>query len=344
MSRRASGEKVGEAVDFPVSRHLKTHAYSLPASLPWWERPLAVAAMLASMIFLVWRREVLYLFMPGKLPVIAGLIAILFRKKYGVYVRGESEDFPGYRLVVKHAAFAIVTGSTLTERVKTLCPNAQEAVPMCSVFEHTEPRKSGGKAAAPRGVFIGRGNYEKGLMELLEGLTALHNENIDFSFRFIGACMPEIVEAYQNSPIRDRVKFSGHLDSPEEMARELAEADFFCFPSYTEGFPRAIYDALYYSLPVLTTLVGSIGGVMKDGVNCLAFPPRDAAALTNALRKIVTDEELRQKMSLASAETFKFLAGKFYGNSHARQVCGQVCRLKKRNRANGSSKECKSEV
>ena len=91
------------------------------------------------------------------------------------------------------------------------------------------------------------------------------------------------------------VKFEGWVSGVNKVEL-LNNADVFILPSYTEGLPISILEAMSYRLPVISTPVGGIPEVIKDGVNGLLFTPGDKYALYNAIIKLSTDKGLREDM------------------------------------------------
>ena len=80
------------------------------------------------------------------------------------------------------------------------------------------------------------------------------------------------------------------------MHEILAEADIACLPSYREGLPKALLEAMAVGLPCVTTDVPGCRSVVSDGDNGLLVPVRDVAALATALAKLIGDPGLRQRM------------------------------------------------
>lgn len=91
------------------------------------------------------------------------------------------------------------------------------------------------------------------------------------------------------------VKFEGWV-SGNKKVELLNNADVFILPSYTEGLPISILEAMSYKLPVISTPVGGIPEVIKDGENGLLFTPGDKNALYQAIDKLTTDKGLREEM------------------------------------------------
>ena len=116
--------------------------------------------------------------------------------------------------------------------------------------------------------------------------------------------------------ITRQVEFLGWV-SGEKKDKVFRESMIFCLPSYAEGFPMAVLDAWAYGLPVITTPVGGIPDVAKDGENMLLFNPGDIDALARQLERMIVDEDLRKHIALASLD---FAEHKFNPNTINKQL------------------------
>jgi glycosyltransferase involved in cell wall biosynthesis len=94
----------------------------------------------------------------------------------------------------------------------------------------------------------------------------------------------------------------GLLEGERKLAA-LERAHIFVLPSYTEGLPNAMIEAMAVGLPVVVTRVGSIPDVVIDETNGLLVQPRDSAALATALRRLIASAELRQRLGQAAHAT-----------------------------------------
>jgi glycosyltransferase involved in cell wall biosynthesis len=94
------------------------------------------------------------------------------------------------------------------------------------------------------------------------------------------------------------VRFAGHDPRPERWMRAM---DLFALPSYAnEGVPQALMQAMMSGLPCVTTTVGAISEVARDGETALIVPPQDAAALASALARLMDDTLLRTRLGQAA--------------------------------------------
>jgi glycosyltransferase involved in cell wall biosynthesis len=90
--------------------------------------------------------------------------------------------------------------------------------------------------------------------------------------------------------------FPGWVDRGA-VDRLLQSADALVLPSFEEGLPMAILEALSAARPVIATPVGSIGEVLADGENGLLVPPGDVAALAAAMARVAEDPTLRRALA-----------------------------------------------
>jgi glycosyltransferase involved in cell wall biosynthesis len=94
------------------------------------------------------------------------------------------------------------------------------------------------------------------------------------------------------APFGDRVRVCEWIDA-HERDRLLTESDVFVLPSYAEGVPMSLLEAMAAGLPCITTPVGGIPDVFTHGVEGLLVPPGDAAQLRAAMSTFIGDEPAR---------------------------------------------------
>jgi glycosyltransferase involved in cell wall biosynthesis len=95
------------------------------------------------------------------------------------------------------------------------------------------------------------------------------------------------------------LQWLGHVD---DMPALLAAVDVVVLPSYREGLPRGLIEAAACALPLVTTDVPGCREVVRDGVDGLLVPARDAAALARAIARLQDDAELACRLGTAARE------------------------------------------
>jgi glycosyltransferase involved in cell wall biosynthesis len=100
---------------------------------------------------------------------------------------------------------------------------------------------------------------------------------------------------------RGDVTFLGSLP-PAGVRAQLATSSLFILPSHEEGQPIAILEAMAAGLPVVVTTIGANPDVVRDGVDGFLVPPRDPAALADAVGRLVGDPALRARMGASARQ------------------------------------------
>jgi glycosyltransferase involved in cell wall biosynthesis len=133
----------------------------------------------------------------------------------------------------------------------------------------------------------------KGHPTLLEAAGELTLRTRDWSLLLIGEG-PErgwIEQEIERRRLTDVVTLLGRRD---DVGSLLERADLAVLPSYTEGLPNAVLEAMAHGVPVVATDVGGTGSLLASGAGILV-PPRDATALTTALLTMLQDPQLRAR-------------------------------------------------
>ncbi len=156
----------------------------------------------------------------------------------------------------------------------------------------------------PRIVVSGTREPHKNHDAVLYAAERLWSEGLVFEVRLVGG------NGWTDRHLGDtiaRLKGGGRslVDlgrvSEEELWSELAEADAVVFLSLHEGYGLPVVEALAVGTPVLTTSYGSQGEIARDG-GCLTADPRDEESIVSALRRLVSEPELRQTLAQEARE------------------------------------------
>lgn len=93
--------------------------------------------------------------------------------------------------------------------------------------------------------------------------------------------------------INNNVRFIGHSS---EVAKYYHASDIFVLPSYAEGMPNALLEAMACGLPVIASRIGGVVDVVEDGKSGILFEPGDVTGLASAMVRLLKDDELRHKI------------------------------------------------
>lgn len=144
------------------------------------------------------------------------------------------------------------------------------------------------KKRVPRSVlFVGHCYKEKGVYELAQACASIH----EVKLKFVGS----ITNAVKNDLMRfgrDFISANGE-ESYESIIRDMLSCDVFVLPSYTEGFPNVLLEAMACGCAIVATRVGAIPEMLdENGADeCgLIVQPRDVEGLREAIVKLLGDE------------------------------------------------------
>ena len=149
-------------------------------------------------------------------------------------------------------------------------------------------------------LFVGRIVRDKGINELCEAFKRLHDEHPNTRLWLIGPYEDSLDPISQES--RDMINEENAIHalgkrSGDELLSYYAAADCFVMPSYREGFPNTVLEAGAMGLPSIVININGSREIIKDGVNGVIVPPRDAKALYQAMQLMLRSTIDRNRMA-----------------------------------------------
>lgn len=146
-------------------------------------------------------------------------------------------------------------------------------------------------------LFLGLITEAKGVFDLLE---VIKEHNAEFNNKLIlhvgGNGETENLQNYiRDNNLSDIVSYEGWVSGDKKIAL-LNRADAYILPSYTEGLPLSILEAMSYKLPILSTPVGGIPEVVSNGENGLLFTPGAKDEIYKSILMLLNNTEQRKKM------------------------------------------------
>ena len=152
-------------------------------------------------------------------------------------------------------------------------------------------------------LFLGRVGERKGMTDLLQIMPKLIADNPKVKLYVGGDGEIRRYEKLCNElNIGESVQFLGWL-SKEEKAKYLKLCSIFVLPSYNEGMPVSLLEAMSYGCAVVASNVGGIPQVMNHQVNGIMIEPGDQVALKQSLQELLQNPELKTQMSEEAVRT-----------------------------------------
>lgn len=151
---------------------------------------------------------------------------------------------------------------------------------------------------------VGRIVKEKGYGEFAEMARSLLRENKDVRFVVVGDSLASDRDQF-GEKFRKQIQLEGMADKftlvgfTNEVSRYLQMLDIFVLPSYREGFPKSVLEAMSTGLPVVTTNIRGCREAVVDGQTGLLVQPRDAGAFTAAISYLLDNPLIIKRMGEA---------------------------------------------
>jgi N,N'-diacetylbacillosaminyl-diphospho-undecaprenol alpha-1,3-N-acetylgalactosaminyltransferase len=225
--------------------------------------------------------------------LLRGMVSLLYWLSFRLARRvvfQNPDDAEALRGLVSQRKTALIRGSGVD--TSYFCPGQEDAAQSRQLRA-----RLGLREGAMVVTMIARLLWHKGVREFVEAARLLP----ECEFIVVGwidegnpsAVAPAFLEEWRG--LRN-VHFLGRRDDIREI---LAATDVYVLPSYREGTPRSILEAMAMGKAVVTTDVPGCRQTVEDGVNGLLVPPRDGQALAAAIGRLLADAALRERMGRA---------------------------------------------
>ncbi|EFL89122.1 glycosyltransferase family 4 protein [Ahrensia sp. R2A130] len=151
----------------------------------------------------------------------------------------------------------------------------------------------------PLFLMVARLLVAKGVREYAEAAAQVKRDHPDWEFRLVG-WRDEGPDAVPAAEIKSwAVQGLDYRGPSNDVAGELAEASIYVLPSYREGTPRSVLEAMACGRPVITTNAPGCRETLRDGETGFLVPVRDVDTLANRMRDLGADSDLRARMGAA---------------------------------------------
>jgi len=160
------------------------------------------------------------------------------------------------------------------------------------------------KENAPYILYTGRLSWNKGLIDLVKSAKYILNEHPEVSFVLTGRGPLEndLRKLVTKMKMSREFSFVGYVDT-QSLVQYYQNAKVFVLPSYYEGLPTTLLEAMACGIPVVTTSVGGIPEVVVNGKNGFIIPIKDPTAIASAVSKLLENEKQRVNMGRIARNT-----------------------------------------
>jgi glycosyltransferase involved in cell wall biosynthesis len=280
-------------------------------SLLFKDKQIAIVQVSPSFMPVPIIRDVIYLF-----------ISKVFRKKTVTFVRGWSTKFEArvslksglYRRIVKYyqkSDKVLVLAGKFKNVLIDLGFNTEKVVITRTMFLHKDIKESEKRESSSlRFLFIGRLSFQKGVIDIIEAIKILNHKGIKAEVELYGHFADESIKIASINKINDydlktQVKIRDFI-SGENKYKKLAESDVFLFPTYhDEGCPNSVIEALASGLFLISTPIGAIDEIVRDGKNGIIIPIKSPQILAEKMEWCINNIQLVRKIGKDNASYAK---------------------------------------
>jgi colanic acid/amylovoran biosynthesis glycosyltransferase len=292
---------------------------------------------------------------------VAMLCHLLTGVPYSFTVHGPDEfdkpEYLGLSEKVKHAAFVTVVSSFTGSQIRRWIPPQQWSkikVVRCGLDRESLLERRSGSISKAELVSVGRLSEQKGQLVLLSALAVLAREGVQFRMSIAGdgPLRPEVERRIRELQLEDCVELAGWLTNAE-VSSLISGARALILPSFAEGLPVVLMEALALARPVIATYVAGIPELVDESCGWLV-PAGDDERLAQAIKQCLTatPDALIKSMGAAGRKRVleqhditkqcRKLADLFQGNADAQIKYEDQARFERRNAVDQAVPEARS--
>jgi len=157
-------------------------------------------------------------------------------------------------------------------------------------------------------LYVGLMGYRKGLFDLLKCAKYVCEKKGNVSFVLVGSgpLLPHIQSEARRMGVARSVLFTGHVAAMSgSLIRLYQNAAMLVLPSYYEGLPTVVLEAMSCGIPVIATRIGGNTEIISNGLNGFLVPPRSPREMAERILMLLENEELRKRIGRAARRTIE---------------------------------------
>lgn len=261
------------------------------------------------------RADVIFLFMHSKNSFLCGLISKIIGKKFVTYFGNDWEHLEltsknpskfyaflkrrASLFLSKNSICSLYTGKGLLNRHHG--KNKYLTSPLVNIeyssFKKRESYPDLSNKKLIKLLYVGGLIERKGLIFLFQALSKIKNYRIHVDLVGDGNLRESLF--LNTKEINDNIsfKFHGYLENNSSLFKFYEESDAFILPSFSEGLPRVLYEAVSQGCPIVTTPVNSVPYLFKDNYDSLLISPGDHLNIKENIVKLIETPGLNEHLA-----------------------------------------------
>ena len=224
----------------------------------------------------------------------------------GFYINASKKKKDCIKRVYNKCSKLIALSEEWRDRLRRIVPEEKiEIIENYSILHEDALQEKLHRVCNNQVLFLGELGRRKGCYDIPAVMKLVAKEIPDVKFILCGSGKGEdeaaIKALVKEMKVEANVSFPGWVRD-EVKDKVLRKADVFFLPSYNEGMPMSVLDAMGYGLPIVSTNVGGIPKIVRSGENGYCCNPGDEMGFSSAIVQLLQNEEKRKKMGEQSFE------------------------------------------
>ncbi len=297
--------------------------------------PLAVAAAISGKLFRVpvvsyfgidWEAE----YWAQRVPRYLGGAGVYLRRQRNRCLQ---------RFIAKSSSACLVAGKDLLSKISRTCPRTVETIPIVDIDIQSWPVQAveSVSAASPaaghrcqpncvRFLFVGTLTERKGINDMVDAFDMIRLRRPEFTLDIVGhgELEADLREHCDSTGIGGMVRMHGYVSDRKALAELYEESDVFVLPSYSEGFPRVLYEAMASGLPIIAYRVGGIPNVLTHLETAYLIDSGNMGALVGAIEWMADNPKQRREFANRNRELVQRLLRNDAAEQHAKIITSVV--------------------
>ncbi len=265
--------------------------------------------------------DIVFLRLPAINGFLVAILALLYNKPIVCYVVGSEENVVEtgskyrsttkklalniarihsffYKKILKHSKVVFFLSSELKNEFGS--ENKNSYLTFTSLVEKKDIllRNNTFQSNGITLLYVGRLSHEKGLDYLIHAVVDLIQDGFKVKLLVCGGgpekARMEIISGKLG--LDSVIEFLGHVPFGEDLDKVYLRSDIFILPSFSEGVPKVLLEAMAKGLPIIATNVGGIPVIIKNEENGILIQPKSSEAIVHAVKRVIEKPKLRKKL------------------------------------------------